>query len=471
MKTSCLRMLAFVMCLTMTPAVWAQWSSNPLKNLPLADNPNGSDQVQPKVRPLPNNQWYVSWFDADPSTPKPIGYDVFLQRLDATGVEQFPHGGVMVADLSNSSTEDYGLDIDTAGNALLTFLDTRFGPNQQVSASKISPSGQPLWGKKGVQLTFSGTDFNASPRITGTTDGNVVVAWTTNSNTYLQKLDPNGHAIWNKPRVLEEPGFSYFLSDLHASDKGSVIVSWVRSAGFSGAKELRANKLSANGFALWGKKGLSIYDAGSLQFGEFPYFFSDGSGGAVFAWYSASPSLQVFAQHIRANGKEAFPHNGSVGSNNTFNVRVEPSVSYNAATDETFLFWTEEDSNQFTNGLSGQKFDGTGAPQWSSTGKTIVPLGPDPQIFVKNVQTGTGALVIWNDSPSFGQDALKAIKLDGAGKTICAPFSVSTAPASKFGLSMSTAPSGLAAVAWSDNRIGNNAIYMQDVKTNCKLGQ
>lgn len=471
MKSSFMRILAFVLCLTVVPSVRAQWSSDPLKNLALADNANGSDHVQPKVRPLPNNQWYVSWFDADPSTPKPIGYDVFFQRLDATGVEQFAHGGAMVADLSNSFTEDYGLDIDTAGNALLAFLDTRWSPNQQVSASKMSPSGQPLWGKKGVQLTFSGTDFNASPRITGTTDGNVVVAWTTNSNTYLQKLDPNGHAIWNKPRVLEEPGFNYFLSDLHASDKGSVIVSWVRSAGFSGAKQLRANKLSANGWALWGKKGLSIYDAGSLQFGEFPYFFSDGSGGAVFSWYSASPSLQVFAQHIRANGKEAFPHNGSPGSNNSFNVRVEPSVSYNAVTDETFLFWTEEDSNQFTNGVSGQKFDGTGAQKWGSGGLTIVPLGADSQIFVKNVQIGSGALVIWDDSPTFGQDTLQAVKLNGAGKTICAQFPVSTTLSSKFGLSMSIAPSGLTTVAWADNRIGNNAIYVQDVKANCKLGQ
>ena len=465
-----LRTLAFVLCLTITPSVWAQWSSDPFKNLPLADNPNGSDQVQPKVRPLPNNQWYVSWFDADPSTPKPVGYDVFLQRLDATGVEQFPHGGKMVADLSNSSTEDYGLDIDTAGNALLTFLDTRESPNQQVTAAKMSPSGLPLWGKKGVQLTH-GSNGHFSPRIAGTTDGGAVVAWTDNNSVLLQKLDKNGFPAWTTPVVLQEPGYSYFLSDLRASDKGSVIVSWVRSSGFSAPKQLRANKISPSGYLAWGKKHVTIFDNGSLQFGEFPYLIPDGSGGAVFSWYDSSPSLQVFAQHIRANGKEAFPHNGSPGSNNTSNVRVEPSVSYNAATDETFLFWTEEDSNQFTNGVSGQKFDGTGAQKWGSSGLTILPLGPDSQIFVKNVQTGSGALVVWDDSPSFGQDTLKAIKLDGTGKTICAPFAVSTAPAAKFGLSMSTASSGLATVVWSDNRIGNNAIYIQDVKTNCKLGQ
>ena len=37
---------------------------------------------------------------------------------------------------------------------------------------------------------------------------------------------------------------------------------------------------------------MKVFDGGSLQFGEFPYFLSDGNGGAVFAWYSSSPSLQ-----------------------------------------------------------------------------------------------------------------------------------------------------------------------------------
>src|SRR5271170_7557884 len=98
-------LVSVLVCLTVAQAAWAQWSPDPSTNLPLADKLN-NDQVQPKVRPLPNNQWYVSWFDADPNSPPPVGYSVFLQRLDGAGVEQFPHDGNMVADLSNSSTED-----------------------------------------------------------------------------------------------------------------------------------------------------------------------------------------------------------------------------------------------------------------------------------------------------------------------------------------------------------------------------
>ena len=202
---------------------WAQWSSDPAKNLALADNNDGADQVQPKVKPLPDHGWYVSWFDADPKSPPPAGYSVYLQRLSPGGVERFKHDGIEVAHLSNSSTEDYGLDIDTAGNALLAFLDTREGTNPQVTAAKVSPGGKALWGRRGVQLTKGSVHSNAAPKIAGTSDGEVVVAWTSDSNTVLQKLDANGKPQWGKGVVLGETGFDYSLADLHAADNGSVI--------------------------------------------------------------------------------------------------------------------------------------------------------------------------------------------------------------------------------------------------------
>jgi len=467
--------LLSLLVLTLASAASAQWSSDPMQNLALSNIP-GADQVQPKVLPLPNNSWYVSWFNNNPNDPPPTGYDVYYQLLDPNGYEQFPHDGIQVAKLTLSSTEDYGLDADAGGNALLAFLDDRRDPNNpQVTAAKMSPSGQPLWGASGIALTFD-PGFHASPKITATSDGFVVVAWTTNSAVILQKLDSNGHPLWvgktafDYGVTLQESGFNYLLSDLHAADDGSVIVSWVRNKGFGSNNYLYANKLSADGKLLWGAGHVKVYDGGSLQFGEFPYFTTDGSGGAVFSWYTSSPSLQVFAQHILSDGTEAFGHNGAVGSTNQFNVRVSPSASYNPATQETFLFWTEEDSNQVENGVSGQKFNSAGARQWTDTGVVIVPLGSDSQIWVENVQLGTGALVFWVDSPGFGSGTLYAAKLDGNGNFLCSQFGVSTASADKFRLFAGIASSGLAAVAWEDDRNGENDIFIQNVNSDCTLG-
>jgi len=450
-------------------AAFAQWSSNPAVNLALADNNNGSDQVQPKVVPYQNKGWYVSWFDANPASKPPIGYDVFYQRLGVDGNQFYPQGGNEVADLSNSSTEDYGFDVDTSGNALIAFLDTREGSNQQVTAQKLGPGGGHLWGRLGVQLT-NDSNFHAVPKITGTSDGNIVVAWTTNSNVVLQKLNSAGQPQLGAGVVFTATGFDFSLSDLHAADNGSVILSWVQNQGFGSNSQLRANKVDAGGNLLWGASNVDIFDVGSLQFGNFPYFVYDGNGGAVFAWYTSTPALQCFAQHIRADGSEAFPHNGSAVSTNAANIRVSPSAAYRAATHEVFVFWTEEDPLQVYNGVYGQKLSQTGAPQWGANGLEIVPLGTDQQIFVTTVQAGTGALTFWVDQQGFGSATIQAIKLGGNGSAVCPQFPVSSVPADKSRLFAATSSNGMAALAFEDDRVGNNSIYIQNVNQNCSLG-
>lgn len=456
--------------LTLSTAAWAQWSSNPAINLALADNSNGSDQVQPKLVPFQNKGWYVSWFDSNPATPPPVGYDVFYQRLSPEGVQHFPQGGDMVADLSNSSTEDYGLDVDTSGNALIAFLDTREGSNQQVTAAKLGPGGGRLWGRLGVQLT-NDSNSHAAPKITGTSDGNIVVAWTSNSNVVLQKLNGAGQPQWGSGVVLSANSYDFLLADLHAADNGSVIVSWAQNQGFGSDSQLWANKISATGSLLWGSGNVNIFNVGSLQFGNFPYFVYDGNGGAVFAWYTSSPTLQCFAQHILADGSAAFPQNGSPVSANNIDVRVSPSAAYRAATQEVFVFWTEEDANQVNNGVYGQKFNSAGAPQWGADGLVIVPLGADQQIFVSTIQVGTGALAFWVDQQSFGSSTIQAIKLSGTGATVCPQFPVSSTPANKARLDAAISETGVTAVAFEDDRTGNNGIYIQNVNLNCSLGQ
>jgi hypothetical protein len=475
MKSAVRSFALFALALILVTSAWAQWSSNPNQNLALSDI-SGADQVQPKLLPLPNNSWYVSWFNNNPNDPPPNGYDVYYQMLNANGFEQFPHDGVQVAKLTLSSTEDYGLAIDAQGNALLAFQDDRKDPsNPQITAVKMSPTGQPLWGPNGVALTWD-PGFNGAPKITATSDGNIVVAWTNNSNVVLQKLDPNGNPLWigatafDYGITISESGFNYSLADLHAADNGSVIVSWVRNHGFGSNAFLYADKVSASGQLMWPPGPVKVFDGGSLQFGEFPYFVPDGAGGAVFSWYTNSPTLQVYAQHILTDGTEAFGHNGSVGSTNPANLRVSPSVSYNPSTEETFLFWTEEDQTQALNGVSGQKFNSTGARQWTDSGLTIVPLGPDSQIFVENVQIGTGALVFWFDQPGFGSGTIQAVKLAGDSTTVCAQFPVSSASSDKARLAAGIASSGLSALTWEDDRAGENDIYIQNVNPDCSLG-
>lgn len=467
--------MTLALALVISTSAWAQWSSDPSQNLGLSTMPQ-ADQVQPKAIALPDNSWYVSWFNNNPVIPN-SGYNVYYQLLSPNGNEQFPHNGIQVARENGlSSTQDYGFAVDSAGNAILAFQDLRRSPyNPQITVMKMSPSGQPLWGPLGIAMTFGSNSYNV-PKVTVTTDGYIVVGWVSNNQTVLQKLTPSGSPVWvgtpvgNYGVVLQQSGYNYTLADLHAADNGSVIVSWVANQGFGSDSYLYANKISPSGQLMWGANNVHVYDGGSLQFGEFPYFVSDSNGGAVFGWYTNSPTLQVYAQHILSNGTEAFGHNGSQGAIGGSDVRVSPSVSYNPATQETFLFWTEEDSLQSVQGISAQKFNSAGSLEWGNSGLVIVPLGNDAQINPQNVQIGNGALGVWIDQQVTGNGTLEAVKLDANGNLVCPEFPVSTAPSPKARVWEALAPSGLTAVAWEDYRNSNADIYIQNINPDCTLG-
>ena len=447
----------------------AQWSSDPMLNLGVAVKEG--DQVQPKVRPAPDGGCYISWFDNDPSGHPPFGYDVAMQRLDATGVAQWTAGGIRFADLGMSSTQDYGLDVDADGNALLAFLDDRRLSGITVTTMKVNAAGDQLWGSHGRQVA-RGSDFKGNPKITALSDGSAVAGWIDGNNIKFQRITRAGRKLWGASgiTITAPAGLTYSLADLHAGEDGTAIASWVSSAGFSGPKLLLANKLSADGSLLWGDTHVTVFDGGSLQFGNFPSFVTDGAGGAVFGWYQVSP-LQSLAQHILADGSEAFPHNGVPASTNTAHDQVNPSVSYDAASGSTYLFWDEILEGPLTNeGISGQKFDATGVRQWGDDGLVVQPFTSSAVINVASVFTSAGPLVVWSSEPTFAQDTIFGAKVDPSGAIICPSFPISSILSSKSRLDLRLSTTGLALAVWSDGRNDGGDIYAQDIKPDCTLG-
>jgi hypothetical protein len=418
----------------------AQWSGDPAANLLIADRTG--PQVQAKVVPIPDGGFYVSWFDNATG-----GYDVYLQRLDAAGVEQWPHNGVLVADRGYSSTMDYGLSIDTTGNALMAFNDDRTG--EAVTVARIDPDGNLVWGPDGVQVASSGTAFLGPPAVAGTSDGNIVVAWSQDDDIVVQKLDTNGAPQWGAGVLLHPTTGSYFVSDLHAADGASAILSFVT---FS-SRHLVAQKLGADGSLLWGAGHVQVFDGGTLQYGNFPPFVPDGAGGAVFAWYSSSPSLQCRVQRILANGSEAFTHNGVETSTNAGRLRVGPSAAFLPDTEEVVVFWTEENGAQSLWGLYGQKIDASGVRQWTDSGRELVPLSGNLISSVVTLPFADGALVAWVDSVSYLiHEPIRATRVNGDGDFVwTSPIvDLSNAMAARSDIAGALSTSGFGAFAWTN---------------------
>ena len=120
-------------------------------------------------------------------------------------------------------------------------------------------------------------------------------------------------ALQNNGIILSENKADYQVSDLHASDNGSVIVSFSRDTGFRSNRYLYANKLSASGKLLWGASHVHVWDGGSLQLGNYPSFRS----GRQWRRGLRLVQQQSFAAGAMCStstppGTEVFPHNGVV---------------------------------------------------------------------------------------------------------------------------------------------------------------
>ena len=467
-----LRMIVCVSMVWMPALLLAQWP--PADGFPLADREEQSNLV--KVHPTSDGGCYVSWFDNADS-----GYDVYLQRLDAAGNELWIHNGVKIANRNMDWTADYGLDVDADGNAVLAFRDDRFG-GVRATVTLVNPAGQRLWGD-GVPVS-DGLIEAMRPYVAATTDGGYTVAWSeygeTTNVVRVQHLNSLGQPQWASPLLWEDPQFGQFnMSCVTASDDGNAIISWVRKGmNFWDPPHLWTQKVSPSGTLLWNPHHVVVYDGeGGLEPGEFPCHHPDNQGGAIFHWHGALIGnwFDAAYQHILADGTEKFPHNGIPPTTNTDRQRFDTALTCDLATGDTYLYWIELEVIEFIDYFSvyGQKFDAEGNRLWGDGGISLVPwdtitlLNPVAEF----CDTG-GALASWIGYDLWGQHQIYAARQDTTGALIWDGQiqQVTETESYKHNLISATLTSGMHVVAWTDDRDGDDDIYIQNIFNDGSMG-
>lgn len=455
-------LVAVVVLLAITCPTSAQWSSNAAVNLAIA-NRSGA-QVQSKILPTSDGGCYVSWYDNSTG-----GYDVYLQRLDRNGNEAWTHNGVLIANRSFSSTQDYGLAVDANNNAIITYRDDR-STGTQIGVNKVLPDGTLAWGASGVLLTNT-TAFVASPKVAATSDGYYAVGWTQDASLGLQRLDADGTPQWQVGGVMVTPSTgSYGMSDMQPSLSGSFIVSMVAQNGFSSPKLLYSQRYDTEGAGVWNHGDpIAIFDSTSLQIGNFPTFLSDGAGGAVYGWYETGGPEKSYVQHVDADGTELFPHNGVAGSTQVGRFGFEPDYCYDQSTGDIYLFWQETNTLQSERGLYGQRFV-AGVRQWSDNGLEIRPLDGESESFITAVFAGGVPMVFCLDGTAgdhivgYGLNAAGSLVWSGGSTTVC------SANSDKLRVRGTANVCGDALLSWTDPRSDDGNIYGQNVHPDGTLG-
>lgn len=392
-------LLPLLSALLATVNAQAQFTSDPSTPDILANGAN--DQVQSKVVPIAGGGFYMSWYDNSAG-----GYDPWVQRFTASGVGVWPGNGIRVLDTNFSSTEDYGLTTDAAGNAVIVTRSDA-GGNLRIVAQAISPAGALLWTPGGVVLSTS-SNVN-SPKAGRAGDGAAVAGWTEASRAKILRLNANGTPAWATPATMTDGTATTILSDLQPGENGTVISSAVRYTTFSGAKTLQAQKYSSTGAALWVTTNVRIFSTGSLQFGNFPPFVADGEGGAVFSWYSTATGLQSYAQWVTPTGDLRFGVNGVSVTPTADLERTGPTATYDPAQRRVYVAYTEHVANSSLYTSAAQSFSETGERMWGASGTQFVPMSTTYQHTQPRIAMlggfPTGA---WVNSTSYGFDTAYA---------------------------------------------------------------
>lgn len=446
----------------------AAWSTDPTNPLLIAQH-DPSNQTVPHMAQTPDGGFYVSWIDYG------NGASIRLQRLDASGNAMWGTTGILAYQRNEQYNFDYGLDVDTSGNALLAFdqsyTDAGSGshlPGGNIIALKIDPNGNFLWGSGGV--TVSPTPYtlpNLNAQIGTTSDGNAVVGWMDgNGNINYQKLAAaDGSAMW--PAAKQ---FTGYLSHIHASDAGNAIVSLVNNG------VLDTQKLaSADGSSLWNSGSPVVLSdgqssTGTIPSGYFPDFIVDGAGGAVFAYQvDGSAGTAVRVQHVASTGAKQFTDNSgngvSVSTNNTVDLgstgthnQDNPAAAYDATTGDIYVSF--EDWFAASNTPSAtfiQRIDSTGSRQWTDAGMALenyISFGAD---YSAVVPLAGGVIVGWSSGGSAAGPVsptnivAQRVNADGSYAWSSTPTAVKTLSATTSRLSGVNSANGYAAFVWNDN--------------------
>lgn len=370
----------------------AQWTDT--SAAPFVAASRSGEQVQPKIAPTPDGGCYMGWFDNSTG-----GYDVYIQRFDRMGNELWPHNGVLIADRSFSSTQDWDLDVDRFGNALVTFNDNRLGSS--ICVNKVNAAGVLLWGANGAQLPSSG--FIGFPKVCELTNGSIAVGYSVDNSYLWTRLDPSGGIVgtW----TASETGKPYTLCDVAPGPDGSVIISYLRRFNTTGnsARALWAQRYTQAGSPVWASP-VAIYaptgnpypsQGGSLQFGTFPPLIPDGDGGVVCAWYETGGPRNALVQHVHADGSLRFQQHGApVVVTDASLIRVRSSAAYDPRDGSIYAVVEQTNaSTQSTYSVIAQRLTDEVQRAWGDAGVTV--MGPSSnQPSFSQIAVGVNGVVV-----------------------------------------------------------------------------
>ncbi len=241
--------------------------------------------------------------------------DIYAQLINDNGSSAWTANGIPVCNAASYQI-DPNLIANGSNAAIISWLDNRSG-NYNVYAQRIDASGIAQWTANGVGVSIT-AGSKGTARIVSDGSSGAIISWEDTrsgaSDVYAQRVNASGTAQWaangivvsNASNLQSQP-------ELIADQNGGAILFWLdyRNGTDFSVRDVYAQRIDGSGASLWTANGLAICTAPTSQ--QWYKLVSDGQNGAFFTWFdNRNGTNDVYVQHVNAAGTALFTNNGSM---------------------------------------------------------------------------------------------------------------------------------------------------------------
>jgi hypothetical protein len=322
------------------------------------------------------------------------GFDpeIYAQRVNASGNVQWTSDGVAVCSVGDAFNCPR-IAPDGAGGAIVSWESNRFG-DYDIFAQRVDASGAMQWTVDGIAVC-SAKQNQMSKKIVSDGAGGAIMVWTDrrdgNDDIYAQRVNASGTVQWAVDGVAlctdpVDQWSIYIVSD----GEGGAIVTWDDQR--SGDYDIYAQRVDLKGDVLWVANGVPVCSLATDQ--RWPRIAMDGGGGAIIEWHDLrSGNYDIYAQRISAAGAALWDVGGVPVC--TLPVSQYSMCITSDGAGGAHIAWNDWREDSYD--IYAQRVDSSGAVQWAVDGIPVCVLA-ETQHWPEIVSDGAGgAIVAWRD--------------------------------------------------------------------------
>ncbi len=156
--------------------------------------------------------------------------DVFVQRINLDGVVQWAEDGIPVADSLNVEEGAAVITSDNAGGAIISWIDNRNGTDFNVYAQRVNASGIFQWNSAGI-LVCDDLNNQTQPQIISDNSNGAIIIWSDERNNnydlFVQKINSSGILQWGTGGIAVATAVNFQVEQrLITNESNGAIAVW-----------------------------------------------------------------------------------------------------------------------------------------------------------------------------------------------------------------------------------------------------